>query len=276
MVVNLSIAQVGINTIVPHASAELDVTSSSRGLLVPRLSTTAINALTSTASEGLIVFNTTTKQFLGFNGTSWQAFTTTNAALGTAQTATFASWEVNGYSNGGGSPQTATATSQISAANLQRGSGLTTGAAGNAWGGSGFDTAADATAAISNNDFFTVNLTLPTTGVFFSFTKISAYNIRRSSTGPTNFQWQYSINGGAFTNIGSVVNAGSDTNANPGNPMPEITLSSIAALQNLPTTTTSVVFRIVPYGASATGGTFYINNIPSVTGNDLEIIGTYQ
>lgn len=280
MTFHCSIAQVGINTLVPHASAELDVTSASRGLLIPRLTTTAINTLTATASEGLIVFNTTTKQFLGFNGTSWQAFTTTNAALGTAQTATFASWEVGGIiaaDNYGASPFSPNGTSQITSASLTRGTGVSTSSgspAASAWGGTDFNTSASSTAtAISSNEFFTFTLNLPSSAVF-SFTKISAYNIRRSSSGPTTFQWQYSINGGAFIDIGSAINAGAITTG-AGNPMSEVTLSSITALQNLPTTTTSVVFRIVPYGATNASGTFYVNN-NSTVGHDIEIIGTYQ
>jgi len=124
---------------------------------------------------------------------------------------------------------------------------------------------------VTSNEFFTISLTLPST-YMFSFTKISAYNIRRSSAGPSSFQCQYSVNGGAFTDIGSAVSAGLITTA-AGNPMPEITLSSITPLQNLPSTTTSVEFRMVMYGATNVSGTFYIN---ISTGNDLEIIGTYN
>ncbi len=279
MFINFSEAQVGINTINPHASAELDVTSTTKGLLLPRLTTTAINNLTATASEGLVVFNTTTKQYWGFNGASWQVFTTATAPTGVAQITTFAYWEFGtlpgGTNNFGFSPF-AGFVSQITNANLERGVGIgTTGAAASSsWGGTDFNTSANTVAAaVAVSEFFTVILTLPATAIF-SFTKISAYNIRRSGTGPASFQWQYSINGGTFTDIGSAVNAGAVTSAT-GNPMPEVTLSSITALQNLPTTSTTVAFRMVIYGATNAGGTFYLNNLIT-TGNDLEIIGTYQ
>lgn len=262
----LMMAQVGINTLTPHASAELDVTSTTKGLLVPRLTTTAISNLTSTASEGLIVFNTTTKQFLGFNGSNWQL-------LNGTQIATFAGWDVSGTTSYGTSPLAATSTSMITSASLARGSGLNTTqtAANNAWGGNGFDAAADVAAAVSNNDFFTATLVLPATYIF-SFTKIPAINFRRTATGPQYVQWQYSVNGGAFSNVGSATGPMSDTSAT-GNVIPETNLSSIAALQNLNNTT--VVFRLVPYGGTGTGltPTGYINNGNIV--NDIEFIGTY-
>ncbi len=65
-------SQVGINTSTPDASAILDVTSDSKGLLVPRLTTANITTLSSTASQGLIVFDTNTKTFKGWNVTKWQ------------------------------------------------------------------------------------------------------------------------------------------------------------------------------------------------------------
>lgn len=268
--VNFLVAQVGISTSTPHASAELDVTSSTRGLLIPRLTTAAINTLTATASEGLMVFDTTKKQFLGYNGTSWQVLSTTN------WTTTFASWELSslpgGSNNYGGSPLAATVTSQVTSANLTRGSGITTTGSGaaSAWGGNGFDTTATtAAAAITSNEYFSITVVLPSTNTFY-FSKISPYNIRRSSSGPNAIQWQYSVNGGAYTDIGSVITPISDTSAT-GNSMSEVSLSSISALQNL--TNVTVVFRMVMYGATNVGGTFYLNNF---TGNDLEIVGTYN
>ena len=51
-------AQVGINTATPDDSAALDITSTTGGLLVPRMTETQRDAITS-AATGLIVFNTT-------------------------------------------------------------------------------------------------------------------------------------------------------------------------------------------------------------------------
>lgn len=58
----ISISQVGIGTTSPHASSVLDITATDAGLLVPRLTTTQRNALSSPAT-GLLIFNTTTKSF---------------------------------------------------------------------------------------------------------------------------------------------------------------------------------------------------------------------
>ncbi|PZR24021.1 MAG: hypothetical protein DI535_22755 [Citrobacter freundii] len=52
-------AQVGVGTTAPNASAQLDVTSANKGLLVPRMTTAQRNAISNPAT-GLIVFNTTT------------------------------------------------------------------------------------------------------------------------------------------------------------------------------------------------------------------------
>ena len=50
-------AQVGINTSSPHESAALDITSTTRGLLVPRMTAAQRDAIT-TPSQGLIIFCT--------------------------------------------------------------------------------------------------------------------------------------------------------------------------------------------------------------------------
>ena len=61
---------VGINTTSPDASAVLDVSSTSQGLLVPRMTTTQRNAIASPAT-GLLVFDLSTTSFWYFDGTSW-------------------------------------------------------------------------------------------------------------------------------------------------------------------------------------------------------------
>ena len=53
----LGYAQVGINTNNPDASAALDITSTTGGLLVPRMTASQRDAITS-ATQGLIIFCT--------------------------------------------------------------------------------------------------------------------------------------------------------------------------------------------------------------------------
>lgn len=57
LIINISTAQVGINTDAPDPSAALDISSSTQGMLPPRMSQIQIAAITNPAS-GLTVFNT--------------------------------------------------------------------------------------------------------------------------------------------------------------------------------------------------------------------------
>jgi hypothetical protein len=68
-------AQVAINDdgSPPHASAMLDVESTSLGLLVPRMTTGDRMTLAATASEGLVVFDTDLQSFYFYNGSAWEA-----------------------------------------------------------------------------------------------------------------------------------------------------------------------------------------------------------
>ncbi len=71
--IQISIAQsVGINTdgSAPNSSAMLDVKSTTKGLLIPRL-TSAERAAIATPAQGLMVFDTDTKSFWFYDGTIW-------------------------------------------------------------------------------------------------------------------------------------------------------------------------------------------------------------
>ena len=66
-------AQMGINTdnSAPDNSAMLDVKSTNKGLLPPRMTTSLINAIANPA-EGLIVYNTSLHSLVFYNGTGWK------------------------------------------------------------------------------------------------------------------------------------------------------------------------------------------------------------
>jgi len=71
---SVSAQNVGINAdnSLPHASAMLDIKSSNKGLLIPRLSQTERNAIASPAT-GLMIFQTdNTAGFYYFDGAAWQ------------------------------------------------------------------------------------------------------------------------------------------------------------------------------------------------------------
>jgi len=61
---------VGIGTITPDASSILDLTSTSKGFLSPRMTTTERDAI-SAPVNGLFIYNTTTSFFNYWNGSSW-------------------------------------------------------------------------------------------------------------------------------------------------------------------------------------------------------------
>lgn len=67
-------AQVGINTSNPDPSAALDIQSTTGGLLIPRLTASEKNSITSPAN-GLLVYQTTSPSgFYYYNGTTWTHF----------------------------------------------------------------------------------------------------------------------------------------------------------------------------------------------------------
>lgn len=72
---NFCLAQsVGIGTTTPNASAQLDITSTSKGMLVPRMTTAQRTAIASPA-KGLLVFDADTNSFWFYNGTAWTELT---------------------------------------------------------------------------------------------------------------------------------------------------------------------------------------------------------
>jgi hypothetical protein len=78
-------AQVGINNATPDASAELDVKSTTRGFLAPRMTGAQMNAIASPAS-GLAVYNSDSASYCIYNGTAWLK----------VQLSTANSWTVSG------------------------------------------------------------------------------------------------------------------------------------------------------------------------------------
>lgn len=65
-----SVAQVGIGTATPNEKAALDISSTTQGLLPPRMDSNARNAITSPPA-GLVIYNTSINSFQCYNGTSW-------------------------------------------------------------------------------------------------------------------------------------------------------------------------------------------------------------
>jgi hypothetical protein len=71
-------AQIGINNENPDASAALDITSTTGGLLIPRMTETQRDAI-SPAATGLMIYQTDgTAGFYYYNGSSWEGYYSKN------------------------------------------------------------------------------------------------------------------------------------------------------------------------------------------------------
>ena len=190
-------------------------------------------------------------------------------AASAANAAIVAGWSFTGLTGYGASPQAATSSdANVTVGGLTRGSGINTAgtAAANGWGGSMVGARADAAAAISNSQFATFTVTAAA-GYTLSFTQIAAYNVRRSSAGPANGQWQYSVGSGAFSNIGSALNFTSTSSG--GTTMSAVDLSGISALQSV-AAGSAVTFRMVMYANSGTGSFYFQNG----SGSGLSVSGS--
>lgn len=76
-----TVAQVGINTETPDASAALDITSTTGGLLVPRMTQAQRNQINDPAgpADGLMIYQTDgTPGFYYYNGSSWEGYYSKN------------------------------------------------------------------------------------------------------------------------------------------------------------------------------------------------------
>ena len=106
-------AQVGVGTTTPHASAVLDITSTTQGLLFPRMTQTQRDAIASPAS-GLLIWCTncgSAGEFQGYNGTTW-----TNLTGGTASGATISTITCGSAANSGTLTSSTAAASGVSSA----------------------------------------------------------------------------------------------------------------------------------------------------------------
>ena len=68
---------VGIGTTNPTFNSILEISSTTKGVLLPRLTTTQVNAIAS-PGNGLTVYNTTLNTLCFYNGSSWQKVSHTN------------------------------------------------------------------------------------------------------------------------------------------------------------------------------------------------------
>ena len=97
-------AQVGINTETPDASAALDITSTTGGLLVPRMTETQRDEITS-AATGLMIYQTDgTAGFYYYNGSSWEGYYSKNEVdvlIANLQPTSSWTYNIGDFVNGG-------------------------------------------------------------------------------------------------------------------------------------------------------------------------------
>jgi len=71
-------AQVGVGTSTPHASAKLEVSSTTQGFLPPRMTSTQRGAILSPAA-GLIIFNSSSNALEMYTGSKWISMSSSSA-----------------------------------------------------------------------------------------------------------------------------------------------------------------------------------------------------
>jgi len=83
-------SQVGVNTNTPDNSSSLDVTSTTKGVLPPRMtSEQRDNIIVNTTSAGLIIYNLDSQVLNIFDGVKWHAITTDSSELVCLSATTF-------------------------------------------------------------------------------------------------------------------------------------------------------------------------------------------
>jgi hypothetical protein len=192
-----------------------------------------------------------------------------------AQAAVLAGWDAHslpgGTNNFGTSPLAATSTAtNLTVGGLTRDTGVsTTGtAASRGWGGANWVAPTAAAAATAGK---TISFSISANaGYQVSISGISKFDYRRSSAGATSGVLQYQVGSGAFQEAATL---NYSSTASGGGSLPAIDLSAIAALQNVPAGT-AITLRVVNFGASGAGGTWYVFDTANTTAADLEVSGT--
>lgn len=147
---------------------------------------------------------------------------------------------------------------------LSRGSGISPSFLLNAFSARSFAVGGTQTVALADQEYFEVRL--DAARYHRLHLQEIKFNLRRSITGPTNYQWQYSLDG--FATAGVDVGAEgyfTDTN-DDGIAMPSIDLTAVLGLQGAK----SVTFRLYAWGATGEPGTLAFGRL---AGDDLVFSG---
>jgi uncharacterized protein (TIGR02145 family) len=217
LVVGFANAQVGVGTTTPDASSVLDVSSTTKGFLSPRMTTTQRNAI-SLPAAGLTIYNTITNCLNFYTGTSWfeecgkSVYSTTSGGSAivsgyTCSTASAGSLIVGSAVSGVTQTITATVTTAGTYAITATANGVTFAGSGNLVVG-------------------TQNIVLTATG---TPTALGPFNYALSTTPNCNFDrtvrdflpGELFVAPGA-TKVFALHNLGADTTLDPNTPVPGI------------------------------------------------------
>ncbi|MFZ4771191.1 MAG: beta strand repeat-containing protein, partial [Ferruginibacter sp.] len=249
--------------------------NSSAGLAITYTSSNVAVATISGNTVTIVGAGTTTITANQAGNDNYNAATQVTQTLTVTAVATpIVGWNMSTQTGGTNNFGTSPLIPSTSAANstndsLTRGSGVvTTGsAAAKGWGGLGWNYAT-ADLAIAANRFITFS-TKASTGYTLSLNSINPFSYRASGSGAQSVALQYQINSGSFTTITTFTGLSTSSS---GSTFASTDLSGITALQNLPSTS-KVTFRIIPFGATGSTGTFYIFDAANSTLNDLVLNG---
>ncbi len=218
------------------------------------------NVVSVSGGGDAIPANNTASDITGINATG---------GGGSSYTGVLAGWDVSNQTAFGVSPLAPTTNAaHLTVGGLTRGSGvgITGSASASSWGGNTWNTSSEAS-AIAANEFATFSFTVQT-GFKVSVSTINQFDYRRSGSGPTSGELQYQIGSGAFIDLAPL-----SYTSTSGASLSPIDLSGVFALQNIGAGT-NVAFRIVNWGATSSGGTWYIPDLSTPSSPDFAISGT--
>ena len=201
---------------------------------------------------------------------STNSFTVLNNG-GTVYSGLLAGWDTSAVTDYGPSPFPATSNApNVAVVGLTRSAGVKTSGSGAAggWGGTGF-TNTSVASTIASNIYVTFSLTV-SNGYRLSFTGVSRFDYRRSTTSPTNGVLQFQVGASPFVDVTNL-NYASDSTS--GDSLGMMDLSQFGTLQNIGAGT-NVTFRIVNYGGTNAAGTWYVYDKAGTPAMDLAVQGT--
>lgn len=184
--------------------------------------------------------------------------------IGLQANAQIVSWDFNGNTGSEAFVAPTAADPNLGVSQINRGIVIST-ALANSYAATNWTLTNSLADAIFKNSYYGFTLKA-NAGFILSVSELNA-NFRRSATGPTRFQWMYSLDGSNFSVAGAqIIYNGTQNNGAAQSP---VDVSSIPQLQDIPDAIT-VTLRLYGFGALDAAGSFASGRL---NGNDLSILG---